>query len=47
MQIPTLTTPAMTRAVELARELLRPQGWTEEDIDEELNKPPGSGFPGF
>jgi len=47
LHVPTLTTPAMDRAVELARELLRQQGWTEEQIDAELSKPAGSGLPGF
>jgi hypothetical protein len=37
----------MDRAVELARELLRQHGWTEAEIKDELNKPPGSGFAGF
>ena len=47
MQAPTLMTPAMARAVELARELLRAKGFTEDQIDDELSRPPGSGFPSF
>jgi hypothetical protein len=45
--VPCLTTPAMDRAVELARELLRQRGLSEEEIDAELNKPPGTGFASF
>lgn len=45
MRVPSFTTPAMDRAVELARELLRQRGYSEEQIDEELNRPPGSGLP--
>jgi hypothetical protein len=47
LQVPHLTTPAMERAVELARELLKQHGWTDEEIDQELSKPPGSGFASF
>lgn len=47
LKVPSLTTPAMERAVELARDLLRERGWTEPEIDEELNKPPGSGLASF
>lgn len=43
MQVPSFQTPAMARAIELARELLRQRGYSEEAIEEELNKPPGSG----
>jgi len=44
---PHLATPAMNRAVELARELLRQRGFSEEEIDQELHKPPGSGVASF
>jgi hypothetical protein len=37
----------MDRAVELARELLRQQGWSDDEIESELNRPLGSGFPSF
>ena len=47
VRAPSLTTPAMDRAVELARELLRQQGWSDDEIESELNRPPGSGFPSF
>jgi hypothetical protein len=47
MTVPTLKTPAMQRAEELARELLRQRGYSEEQIDEELNRPPGSGVASF
>jgi hypothetical protein len=42
-----LRTPAIERAIELAGELLRQRGLTDEQIDNELDKPPGSGFPEF
>ncbi len=41
---PALLTPAMERAVELARELLRERGLSDEEIEDELERPPGSGL---
>ena len=47
MQVPTLTTPAMARAVDVAREVLRDRGYTDEQIDALLNRKPGGDFPEF
>ena len=46
-QVPTLTTPAMARAVEVAREVLRERGYSDEEIDALLNRKPGRDFPQF
>jgi hypothetical protein len=47
IQVPSLTTPAMARAVEVAREVLRERGYTDEEIDALLNRKPGRDFPEF
>ena len=47
MQVPTLTTPAMARAVDVARDVLRERGYTDEQIDALLNRKPGGDFPEF
>ena len=47
MRTPSLTTPAMARAVDVAREVLRERGYTDEEIDALLNHRPGRDFPDF
>jgi hypothetical protein len=47
VRAPSLTTPAMARAVEVAREVLRERGYTDEEIDALLNRKPGRDFPEF
>jgi hypothetical protein len=37
----------MDRSLELARELLRQRGLTDDEIEDELSKPPGSGLAAF
>jgi hypothetical protein len=46
-QAPTLTTPAMARAVDAAREVLRERGYSDDEIDALLNRKPGRDFPEF
>jgi hypothetical protein len=47
MRPPSLTTPAMARAVDVAREVLRERGYTDEEIDVLLNRKTGRDFPEF
>ncbi len=44
---PTVTTPAMTHAVDVAREVLRERGYSDEEIDALLNRKRGVDFPDF
>ena len=47
MRTPSLTTPAMTRAVDVAREVLRESGHSDEEIDALLNRKRCRDFPEF
>lgn len=47
MRTPSLTTPAMAHAVDVAREVLRERGYSDEEIDALLNHKPGRDFPEF
>jgi hypothetical protein len=44
---PSLTTPAMARAVDVAREVLRERGYTDDEIEALLTRKPGRDFPEF
>ncbi|HYD73353.1 MAG TPA: hypothetical protein VEF55_09450 [Candidatus Binatia bacterium] len=47
IRAPSLTTPAMARAVDVAREVLRERGYSDEEIEALLNRKQGFDFPEF
>lgn len=47
LRAPSLTTPAMAHAVDVAREVLRERSYTDDEIEAFLNRKPSRGFPEF